>query len=161
VTRRHEAPDNGNQENIMIERRTLLSTIALCTLVLFATTASGYVGPAFADKGSSHDGGGNDDGGNSGRGGNDDGGNSGRGGSDDNGSDDSNSGSDSSGRGGSDDPAGHDANDDNGNDVNDAPDDSDDRDDNARNDSIDDNPGASTRNRGGRTCAAGTNCAKG
>jgi uncharacterized protein len=42
----------------MIERRTLLSTIALCTLVLFATTASGYVGPAFADKGSSHDGGG-------------------------------------------------------------------------------------------------------
>jgi hypothetical protein len=161
VTRRHEAPDNGNQENIMIERRTLLSTIALCTLVLFATTASGYVGPAFADKGSSHDGGGNDDGGNSGRGGNDDGGNSGRGGSDDNGSDDSNSGSDSSGRGGSDDPAGHDANDDNGNDVNDAPDDSDGRDDNARDDSIDDNPGASTRNRGGRTCAAGTNCAKG
>ena len=53
VTRRHEAPDNGNQENIMIDRRTLLSTIALCTLVLFATTAAGYVGPAFADKGSS------------------------------------------------------------------------------------------------------------
>jgi len=150
VTRRHEAPDKDNQENIMIDRRTLLSTIAFCTLVLFATTAAGYVAPAFADKGSSHDGGGNDDGGNSGRGG-----------SDDSGSDDSNSGSDSSGRGGSDDPAGHDANDDNGNDVNDAPDDSDGRDDNARNDSIDDNPGASTRNRGGRTCAAGTNCAKG
>ena len=56
----------------MIDRRKLLSTIALCTLVLFATTAAGYVGPAFADKGSSHDGGGNDDGGNSGRGGNDD-----------------------------------------------------------------------------------------
>ena len=45
----------------MIDRRTLLSTIALCTLVLFATTAAGYVAPAFADKGSSHDGGGNDD----------------------------------------------------------------------------------------------------
>jgi hypothetical protein len=162
VTRRHEAPDNGNQEKIMIERRTLLSTIALCTLVLFATTAAGYVAPAFADKGSSHDGGGNDDGGNSGRGGSDDSGNSGRGGSDDSDdSDNSNSGSGSSGRGGSDDPADHDANDDNGNDINDAPDDSDGRDDNARDDSVDDNPGASTRNRGGRNCAAGTNCAKG
>ena len=92
----------------MIDRRKLLSTIALCTLVLFATTAAGYVGPAFADKGSSHDGGGNDDSG-----------------SDDNGSDDDGS------------------------------------DDNAGDDSVDDNPGASTRNRGGRACAAGTNCSKG
>ena len=97
----------------MIDRRKLLSTIALCTLVLFATTAAGYVGPAFADKGSSHDGGGNDDSG-----------------SDDNGSDDNGS-------------------DDNGSD------------DNAGDDSVDDNPGASTRNRGGRACAAGTNCSKG
>ena len=97
----------------MIDRRKLLSTIALCTLVLFATTAAGYVGPAFADKGSSHDGGGNDDSG-----------------SDDNGSDDDGSDDDGS-------------------------------DDNAGDDSVDDNPGASTRNRGGRACAAGTNCSKG
>lgn len=132
----------------MIERRKLLSTLALCTLVLFATTTAGSIAPALADKGSSHDGGGSDD----------SGGNSGRGGGDDS---DGNSGNDSSDRGGSDDPAGHDANDDRGNDINDAPDDSDGRDDSARNNSVDDNPGASTRNRGGRTCAAGTNCSKG
>ena len=107
----------------MIDRRKLLSTIALCTLVLFATTAAGYVGPAFADKGSSHDGGGNDDSGSDDNG------------SDDNGSDDNGSDDDGSDDDGSDDTAGD--------------------------DSVDDNPGASTRNRGGRACAAGTNCSKG
>lgn len=132
----------------MIERRKLLSTLAICTLVLFAATTVGSIAPAFADKGSSRDGGGSDD----------SGGNSGRGGSDDSGSDDKGGNRE---RGGSDDPAGHDANDDRGNDVNDAPDDSDGRDDSARNGSVDDNPGASTRNRGGRNCAAGTNCTKG
>ena len=66
-------------------------------------------------------------------------------GSDDNGSDDNGSDDNGSDDDGSDD----DGSDDDGSD------------DNAGDDSVDDNPGASTRNRGGRTCAAGTNCAKG
>lgn len=123
----------------MIERRRLLSTLALCMLVTFATTAAGSMAPAFA-KGSGHDSdaGGHDDGGGNDDSGNDDGGSGGR---------------------GSDDPAGHDANDDNGNDADDGADDS--GGDGVSGDTTDDNPGASTRNHGGRICAAGTNCNKG